>query len=135
MQFSTGQCAFMLTEYLNSRSYERVRTVFSNEYLNSPLLPKSTISRGAQKFLITGSVLDKPKEHVCTVRTLANAQHVQDSVLNNPHLLNWMTFTCTQHLSHIVATNFTPIKNAPILVFDRSRAETTRPCTTGHLLS
>ncbi len=42
---------------------------------------------------------------------------------------------CTQHLSHMDATHFTPIKNAPVPVFDCSRAETIRPCTMSHLLS
>ncbi len=76
----------MLTEYLNSRSYKRICTAFSNEYPNSPIPPKSIILRLAQKFLTTGCVLDKLKEHVCTVRTPANAQRIRDSVATNLRL-------------------------------------------------
>ncbi len=97
----------MLTEYLNSWSYERVRTSFSNEYPKSTLPLKNTISLLAQKFLTTGSVLDKPKDPVHTVRTSANAQRIRDSVAHNPclsmrrhsHCLN-ISHTSTQHILH-----------------------------------
>ncbi len=105
MQFSTDERVFMLREYLNSWLYERVCTVFSNEYPNLPLPLKSTILWLVQKFLTTGSVLNKLKVRVCTVRTSANAQHVRDSVANNSclstrrhsHALN-ISRTSMQHI-------------------------------------
>ncbi len=89
----------MLTKYLNSWLYKHVCTVFSNEYPNFPLSPKSTILRQSQKFLTTDSVLDKPKEHVRTVRTTANAQHIRNSVANNPHL-STRRRSCALNFSH-----------------------------------
>ncbi len=107
MRFLTDQCVFMLMEYLNSWSYERVCTAFSYEYSNSSLRPKSTISRLAQKLITPDSVLDKPKERVRTVRTSTNAQRVWDSVPNNPRLLTRqgsralnIFYTSTQRILH-----------------------------------
>ncbi len=77
---------FMLTEYITTRLFVRIREAFKNEFPDSREPPDSIISQWFWKFLNTGSVLDHLRARVHTTQTTTNCNHVSDSVDDAPCL-------------------------------------------------
>ncbi len=77
---------FMLTKYITTHLFVRIREAFKNEFPDPLEPPDHTISQLFQKFLNTGSVLDHPRARIRTVQTTTYRNRISDSTDDAPHL-------------------------------------------------
>ncbi len=87
MRYSMKERVFMLTKYITTCLFVRVREAFKNKFLDSREPHNHNSSQLFQEFLNTGSVLDHPRVHIRIARTTTNCNRVSNRV-DNAHRLS-----------------------------------------------
>ncbi len=87
MPFTRKQHIYLLERYLAMKSYADTIAVFTTEYEDAQVRNKSSISQLVKKFRETRSVMNVPKNQMCTVLTPEKVEEIGAAFSDAPHSL------------------------------------------------